>query len=107
MWQRVRVFGFAFSGYFERMVRQEIASRDLEAECRRPGVLVARGLLFPTISAVCRAGRLALGVECARAQSAQKLFRANRDGFATTVRARRPKIPASGHARPAKQGIAA
>jgi len=90
MRQRVRLFVFSFSAIFESCVRQEIARRDLMIECRRPGVLMARGLLGPTILAVCRAARLALGGESNRAQSAKALFRAASGLPETGVRAASP-----------------
>lgn len=103
MRRQVRLFVFSFSGIFERCVRQEIVRRDLTIECRRPGVLMARGLLGPTILAVCRAARLALNGESNRTQSAKALFRAARGHPETRVRGRPLKLPIGTHTRGANQ----
>ncbi len=60
MASRFHLFVFAFSGYFEKILRREIAKADVVAQCRRPGVLVARGLVGPVLVAFVKATRLAL-----------------------------------------------
>ncbi len=98
MWQRVQVFAFALSGEFEKCVRREIGRRDLTTECRRHGVLIARGLLGPTVSAIYRAAHLALSGEHSRVQTARALFRTAGGDREARVREIR-EIPISGHAR--------
>jgi hypothetical protein len=98
MWQRLQVFAFALSGEFEKCVRREIGRRHLTTECRRQGVLIARGLLGPTVSAIYRAAHLALGGQHSRVQPARALFRAAGGEQETRVREIRD-VPISGHAR--------
>jgi len=98
MWQRVQAFAFALSGNFERCVRREIGRRDLTIECHRHGILIARGLLGPTVAALYQAARLALGKEPGRVQSARALFRAASGDRETCVRGKPLKIPIAGHA---------
>jgi len=107
MWQRVQLFAFVLSGNFEKCVRQEIARRDLMIESRRPGVLIARGLLGPTILAVCRAARVALGAEAQRLQSAKALFRAASRHPEARVRGKGLTILISEHARASDQRVPA
>ncbi len=104
MWQRVRVFGFAFSGYFEKLIRQEIAKRDLAAEIRRPGVLVARSLIGPVMLAACRAARLAWWAESARMVSADTFFHSVGRRARVRRRAIRPAEPIRERPRRSKEG---
>jgi hypothetical protein len=60
MSSRFRLFTFAFAGYFENLIEQEIAKVDFNKHIHRLGVLVARGLVGPTTIAVYKAARLAL-----------------------------------------------
>jgi hypothetical protein len=60
MLYRLRIFTFTFANYFENLLQQEIAKIDLNKHIRRPGVLVAHGLVAPTIIAVYKSARLAL-----------------------------------------------
>jgi hypothetical protein len=60
MFYPFRIFAFTFANYFENLLQQEIAKIDLNKHIRRPGVLVARGLVAPTIIAVYKSARLAL-----------------------------------------------
>jgi hypothetical protein len=63
MYYRLRLFIFALTGNFEKLLEREIAKVDISEYTRRPGVLVARGLVAPTIGAVYKAARLALHAE--------------------------------------------
>ncbi len=105
MWQRVQVFAFVLSGKFEKCVQQEIARRDLVIECHRPGVLIARGLLRPTVLAVCQAVCLALGRESDRVQSAKALFRAASTLPKTRVRGKALRYQISEHAHAVNQRL--
>ena len=60
MFYPFRIFAFTFANYFENLLQQEIAKIDLNKHIRRPGVLVARGLVAPTIIAVYKSTCLAL-----------------------------------------------
>ncbi len=60
MYYRFRLFVFVFAGNFEKSLEREVAKVDLRQYTRRPGVLVARGLIAPTMVALYNAARLAL-----------------------------------------------
>ncbi len=63
MYYRFRLFVFIFADNFEKSLKREVAKVDFSQYTRRPGVLVARGLIAPTMVAFYNAARLALRVE--------------------------------------------
>jgi hypothetical protein len=56
---RLRLFSSMYARHFETLLEQEIAKQGFKDYCRRPGVLVAHGMIVPTIVAVWKSARAA------------------------------------------------
>ena len=72
---RLRVFASAFGAQFERILKEEITRIDFAGYYRQSGVLVARCLIGPTISAIYKSARLAFHTQPERALAAENIFR--------------------------------